>query len=331
MRAVFEKPDVSQQRGDVSNPYVLSATVIGVPPSLGKRIRSKSSGSAPMKDSTNTTSEQGSFQMTSEKGRDNKILKASKSGKCLKDSSIARRKTMPKNSNEKAKSRANVAPLRKQGRDASARARNPNAPSSRKRQRVSKASIKGTTKCRQLLVEKVPKAPKSLKGWKGKWPEGTRMCKYFPEHGTFYGKIVGCERESGTGRLLYSILYDDGDEEDLWGKELAPLIKKAAQKLESKRASRKYLKKTSQTSNLKGGEIRRNQNSTCIECQEKITSNGGLAYGLCSKCFRRHASLKKSLKKLEMPKTWSSTSDAVDDGQDETRSRAKKSRRNFSE
>lgn len=45
-----------------------------------------------------------------------------------------------------------------------------------------------------------------------------------PLVGRFRGKITGFDKEASTGRILYSVTYEDGDEEDLYQEEAALLL-----------------------------------------------------------------------------------------------------------
>jgi len=178
------------------------------------------------------------------------------------------------------------------------------------------------TKIEPPVKVKIENSGRSKKGDRprSKFELGTRMCKMFPGHGVFYGKVIGCEIEEGTGRLLYCIRYDDGDEEDLYEKELAPLVRKFGKTRKIERDSEPKITKTiltepkSSVSSVPLAKCRVNdkgdfvEEGRCIECSSKFEpksqNSKSPALWLCGECYRKHARLNKNMSRMKLPVAW---------------------------
>eukprot|EP00873_Tetraselmis_striata_P039632 jgi/Tetstr1/459896/TSEL_005238.t1 len=69
-----------------------------------------------------------------------------------------------------------------------------------------------------------------------------KVSKCFDDGNWYHGRIEGTEREEATGLILYQVVYEDGDAEDVYEQEAADLIAAAAKGAGKKASAKKQRK-----------------------------------------------------------------------------------------
>ncbi|GAB5368084.1 hypothetical protein AAMO2058_001287700 [Amorphochlora amoebiformis] len=249
-------PDEGRLIGSpVKNLYTVSATTLGIPleklrvfnsqPRFDESLPPSTDIPAPPKDTPPSRSNAKTVKPTS--GMKRSGLHSAKQSsrpkpvaKTLKATKTVKSKAYHRSTARKESSRAPR--TRVVDRDCKTKQPSPKAESGKSPQPSTELRSKQRARADVRMKQPVKHSKKQAEG---RWAPGTRMSKLFPLQGVFHGQVVGCEVEEGTNLLLYLIKYDDGDTEDLYEKELAPLVVKAEQMKAGlgggKKASRKRM------------------------------------------------------------------------------------------